>query len=462
MPGDRRLTLPAGRAISPHAGGCLRPMESMRRSGEGQHGGSPRRAYSPAGRRSWLVFGVVCLYAISHAGSSIADDDVRVRVQVREGQPGVSISTNRRAPIRIVDARGRLEIDGRVSSGDWRSEGGGPFRVVPGGRGQSYLVRGALRVRGTPRGLLVINEIPLEEYVAGTLGAEMLSSWEPDALRAQAVASRTYVLYQIEQNRAQPYDVVAEVEHQRYLGLDGESESTRSAVNRTRGEFIRYAGRPALAAFHSASGGRTASAEEVWGESIPYLRSVAVEEEDDSPDAYWRVSISNESLELALREIGQPIGNLRSASVHLRSPSGRVAEIEFTGSRGRARVGGRQLRQVIGLGVIKSTLFDVRKGPESDGEGLIFMGSGNGHGVGMSQWAAQAMAEKGTGYRDILSNFYPGTQLARIEGRVVAGLPAVSMAGSPDEDQPTASSPMRSSRPRVESESSNRWRGERQ
>lgn len=353
-----------------------------------------------------------------------------VRVRILEAQRTVSIIGPRGERVEIVDHQGALEINGRDAGSQWHSRDSGPFRVEGDRGGQGYTVRGMLKVFAAPEGLSVINEVPLESYLAGTLGAEMYSSWAPDALRAQAVASRTYVVYQIEKNRAQAFDVVADVSHQRYLGLMGESDSTRSAVKQTRGEIIRYAGRPALAAFHSASGGTTASAREVWGISVPYLKSIVVEEEDDSPDTYWRVSVSAESLELALRELGQPIGQVRSVSVISRSHSGRVTGIEFAGTRGRATVGGRELRQTIGLGVIKSTLFEIRDRlhEKQQGGSVIFMGSGSGHGVGMSQWGAQAMAEKGIGYREILQNFYPGTQLGVLTRADAVGLPAVSLA----------------------------------
>jgi stage II sporulation protein D len=225
------------------------------------------------------------------------------------------------------------------------------------------------------------------------------------------------------------FDVEADVRSQRYLGVRGESDSAWAAVRATSGQIISYDGQPALAAFHSASGGRTASAKEVWGTSISYLRSVPVANEDDSPDTYWRASVSDEDLGKMLAHLGHDIGAVTSVKVGKRSSSGRVSELRFRGGKGRATVTGREFRQGLGGATIKSTLFELRR---EAGE-VIFVGSGNGHGVGMSQWAAQAMAEEGADYREILGNFYPGTDLVSIgEKRPrFAKLPAVSEPGKP-------------------------------
>ena len=415
----------------------MRPMGLMGRFGEVRSGisgpgvpGWPRRSASSF---VWLLIPILLASSVilgPEASAAPRQFDLRVRVRILDAQQAIAISGPRGNLVRIAAKRGFIEVDGSKAGRVWHSTGSGPFRIEPlaATGGQSYAVRGSLTVYATPDGIAVINEISLESYVAGTLGAEMYSSWKVAALRAQAVASRTYVLYQMEQNRDQAFDVVSDVGHQRYLGLDGESESTRSAVSRTRGEILRYDGRPALAAFHSASGGNTASAEEVWGIPVPYLRSVAVDEEDDSPDTYWRVPVSSKNLELVLRELGHSTGQIQSAVVVSRSPSGRVTGIEFAGTRGRATVSGRELRQAIGLGVLKSTLFQIRDKLGEGSQNVIFIGSGHGHGVGMSQWAAQAMAEKGKSYREILQNFYPGTHLTPLTRDDLANLPAVSSA----------------------------------
>ncbi len=356
-----------------------------------------------------------------------------VRVRVVAGDSRVEI-VDAEGTRRVVRARAEgLEIDAGHQAGRLDlSSSHAPYRVRS-AAGGAVEVRGGLVVRPGEAGMGVdvINIVSLEDYVAGTLGGEMVASWAPAALRAQAVACRTYVLYQIERRREESYDVAADVTSQRYLGVRGESDAAWAAVRSTSGEILRFEGAPALAAFHSASGGQTASAGEVWGAAIPYLRSVAVENEDDSPDTYWRATVSEGSLSRGLAELGYQIGRLEELEVSRRSLSGRAGEVSFRGSQGRAKVTGRQLRQVLGSTTIKSTLFEVRR---MTGE-VVFVGSGSGHGVGMSQWAAQAMALEGAAYAEILGKFYPGTSLGpRIDTDRkprLAGLPAVSMPKRP-------------------------------
>ena len=338
-----------------------------------------------------LVIGAVAAFA----GAAAAQD---LRVLLFETRGAAEV-----AGVRIVPDGAGLRVDGRRVGPRWVAPGAGPHRA-----GDQW-VRGSVAVERRGPGVRVINRVPLETYVAGTLGSEMFTGWEPGALRAQAVVTRTYALYQRAHSGAQGYDVVAGTSDQVYGGVGAEDAAVELAVADTRSEVLTWHGRPILAAFHSASGGQTASAEEVWGEPLPYLRSVAVEDEEDSPDTYWRVRMSREGLDHALAPLGLDLGTFREARVAERTASGRAARVELSGTRGSGIITGRQLRSAVGDGVIRSTLFEIR---EIGGE-VVFVGSGHGHGVGMSQWGAQAMAERGADYRAILAAFYPGTTLER-------------------------------------------------
>lgn len=351
-----------------------------------------------------------------------------VRVRVVTDEPWVEIRGQVGGPVRITAAKGGLAIDGRKVGREWRSSDNSPFVIKTAGGG-SLKVRDGLVVRRSARGVSVNNRVSLENYVAGTLGGEMISSWEQAALRAQAVACRSYVLYQMGEHTAEPYDVSADVLSQRYLGVRGESNPGWRAVRATTGEILSYEGLPALAAFHSASGGHTASAAEVWGTPVPYLTSAPVSYEDDSPDTFWRVAIADEIVAQGLAKLGHRIGEIQQIKVTKRSSSGRVGKLRFRGTKGRATVTGREIRQVLGSTTIRSTLFEIKKG---DGQ-VVFLGSGHGHGVGMSQWAAQGMAQEGEGYREILGNFYPGTVIVKVVdlARRFAKMPAVSLPAKP-------------------------------
>jgi len=319
-----------------------------------------------------------------------------VRVLLFESAEAVEV-----AGVRVAPEAGGLRADGVPVGSRWRARGAGPHRAG------ALRVRGVLDVERSGAGLRVINEVDLEDYVAGTLGREVYPGWHEAALRAQAVVTRTYALHQRERSRGRSWALESGTAHQVYGGVEAETPRVRRAVADTRGEILTWRGRPILAAFHSASGGRTASAEEVWGRAVPYLQGREVPGEEISPDTYWRAAVTGTKLGRALAPLGLELGVVREARVEDRSPSGRALRVVLRGAEGSGRVEARALRSALGLQVLRSTLFEIRQTPE----GFVFVGSGYGHGVGMSQWGAQAMARRGASYREILAAFYPGTRL---------------------------------------------------
>jgi stage II sporulation protein D len=205
-----------------------------------------------------------------------------------------------------------------------------------------------------------------------------------------------------------------------YRGIEAETVETRAATRATAGEILTFEGEPILAVFHSTAGGRTATAGEVWGLDLPYLRVIEVDEEDDAPHTYWRSVFVQADLVDVLSSAGVSVGVGVGAMVGLevtrRTPSGRVERIEVRGLPQREALQGKRLRRVLrGLG-LRSTLFDIR----TTDEGVAFVGSGHGHGVGMSQWGARALAERGEPYQRILARFYPGTRLEKVRFRKLA------------------------------------------
>jgi stage II sporulation protein D len=283
----------------------------------------------------------------------------------------------------------------------WWLEGSGIVAV------NQMRFHGKLEFRRNFEGMQVINEVMLEDYVAGILGRELYADWHPETLKAQAVAARSYVLHQRAASDGQSFHVGAGTGSQVYGGVAAETPLIRAAVSTTRGEFLAYARKPILAVYHSASGGRTASSEEVWGRPLPYLVSLEVDDEQDSPDTYWRASISKTKLGRALDSLGIRIGSPRELQVVDRSRSGRTLRVRIRGDKGNQDLEARALRVALGESVIRSTLFEIR----STRDAFVFVGSGHGHGVGMSQWGAQAMAQRGSTYREIIQTFYPGTSL---------------------------------------------------
>ena len=363
-----------------------------------------------AGRRIGLAvlcsFGVLVLTPTAGQGRC----DMSIRVLLDRSSGGIEVVVEGRKHS-ISASRGGIRVDGGKLRQRWESGPVGSARV------------GELRTAGRLVSFLegsdvvVVNEVPLEMYVAGAVSGEMPANWAQAALRAQAVVSRSYALNRRGLRRALSWDVEAGTRSQVYRGLDVAEPAAR-ATRETRCRVLTYAGVPILAAFHSASGGRTASAGEVWGRDIAYLISMDVPGEDDSPDTYWRAAISRPTLGLALRAAGYRIGDVTEATVEDRTESGRVRWIRFKSGRGEVRLSGRQLRQILGESTLRSTLFQL--GPP--GEDLVFVGSGRGHGVGMSQWAARSLAEQGATYQEILDKFYPGATLGVMDGAQTAAM----------------------------------------
>jgi stage II sporulation protein D len=349
--------------------------------------------------RVWLSLqGAAFLLLVPAAACAAPPAEPTVRVLLIEADDAVRVEYGaRRVMLEFADHG--LLADGKAVGRVWRPPRSKAFRV------DGLRVRGRLEARWESGGIDVINHVGLQDYVAGTLGREVYPDWHSEMLKAQAVVTRTYALHQMERNSRTPFDVGAGTGSQVYGGVDAETPSVRRAASATRGEYLAYRREPILAVFHSASGGRTAAAEEVWGEPIPYLVSVEVENEEDSPDTYWRASVSKTTLGRALVPAGIQVGSVREVSVVKRGASGRAIRVRVRGTKGTRTVEARALRTALGESVIRSTLFEIR--PSEDG--FVIVGSGHGHGVGMSQWGAQAMAESGAGYRKILETFYPGT-----------------------------------------------------
>jgi stage II sporulation protein D len=342
------------------------------------------------------------------AGVAGADDvaptpePVAIRVLLMEANGRVRVRDGRAGGETVVEpGPGGLLADRRPVGDVWRIGGSGIVAA------NQMRFRGELEFRRISNGMQVINEVELEDYVNGILGREIYPDWHPETLKAQAVVARSYALHQRAEAGGQAFHLEAGTGSQVYGGVTAETRAIRAAVVATRGEYLAYERKPILAVYHSASGGQTASSEEVWGRALPYLVSLEVEDEQDSPDTYWRASISKTKLERALDSLGIRIGSPREVQVVDRSRSGRALRVRIRGDKGQHILEARALRMALGESVIRSTLFEIR--PAQDA--VVFVGSGHGHGVGMSQWGAQAMAQRGSTYREIVQAFYPGTSL---------------------------------------------------
>lgn len=260
---------------------------------------------------------------------------------------------------------------------------------------------GRIEVWKGQKGLYLINEIPLEEYIKSVVKAETGKDWELEALKVQAVISRTYAVSKKAQNGSMKYDITSSTLHQVYSG-DIQDDLVSKAVKDTEGEVLTYQGKPIEALYHSTCGGHTEDVSEVFGKTLPYLKPVEVKCEL-SPLSIWARRIPIWEAEKSLGLTG-----IKNVSIKSYTNTGRVKELEIDDSEGKTVIKATDMRRLLGWRRLPSTAFKL----EMEGGELVIEGAGYGHGVGLCQWSALEMARDGKTYREILSFFYPGTKIS--------------------------------------------------
>lgn len=246
--------------------------------------------------------------------------------------------------------------------------------------------------------LYIINELLLEEYIKDVVAVEVSPDWEMEALKTQAVVSRTYALFQKGKNGNSLYHITSSVLHQVYKGNNPDVRIAY-AVEETKGEILTYNGILIEALYHSTCGGKTENPEDVFGKSYPYLKSVE-SSCDLSPYAEWERRIQLSEIERALH-----ISGIKGISIKSYTSSNRVKQLAIKTHSGTTTVNATDIRKALGWKTLPSTNFTISR----DGDSIIFEGKGYGHGVGLCQWSALKMAREGKNYKEILSFFYPGT-----------------------------------------------------
>lgn len=255
-------------------------------------------------------------------------------------------------------------------------------------------------------GLYIINELPLEEYIRDVVAAEIRPDWDMEALKAQAVVSRTYALYQKTMNGNSLYHLASSVLHQVYKGKNTDMRISY-AVSTTTGEVLTFAGKIIEAFYHSTCGGKTELPEEVFGKKLPYLESLE-SSCDLSPYTVWERDISLDEIEKAV-----DIPNIRDLGITSYTLTNRVRQLGITTDSGTITMNATDFRKALGWSRLPSTNFKLSR----TDTGFLFQGSGYGHGVGLCQWCMLKMAREGKTYTEILSFFYPGTTIQLYENR---------------------------------------------
>ncbi|MDD7363354.1 MAG: SpoIID/LytB domain-containing protein [Peptoniphilus sp.] len=349
----------------------------------------------------------------------------------------------------------------RVSEGDVFSSPNG-FLVV---NGKPY--RGSVRFQKRGSSLETINIVDVDDYIRGVLPKEIGTSTHIEALKTQAIVSRSFAYFNWNKFAKQGYNLDDTTASQAYAGMSVESKNTDRAVFETRGELLYYKGSVANTIFHATSGGRTESIEDVWGGNpVPYLKSMPDPYSIETNHSTWKATFKKSDFSRRFPEIGTP----KAIRVIDRTQGGRIKTLELVGTSGSKKMTGNQFRMQMGPVTLKSTDFDTSPIDRPTGEeqpavitasgtvplgnqsiisstGIVpfirstiltasgvkpfagekaaasasdymvlgdsttFYGRGYGHGVGLSQYGAINMAESGMGYKDILMFYFPGTYI---------------------------------------------------
>jgi stage II sporulation protein D len=357
----------------------------------------------------------------------------------------------------------------------------GPYPAAPGGAvthiGRAYRGRLELMTIGDARLLSVINPVDIEDYLLGVVPSEMPPSWPLEALKAQAVAARTYAVSNLGRHAGRGFDLCFDIHCQAYGGIATEHPGPTAAVRQTAGIVATYNRRLINAVYHAHAGGVTDSSQAIWGAAEPYL--VGTSRTYEQP-YYWTATNPRRDVEAALSKAlggAVPPGTLPALKLTPRdfTPGRRATRVDVAGQTASARITAGQLRAALGSYRLRSGSFRadlvwlaaawpdwpsegslsaglplVTWAPGARGQGVmvlratgaaataeaagataappavavwldpayfVFSGEGFGHGVGMSQWGAREMAALGRNYREILANFYQGIALATNYGR---------------------------------------------
>jgi stage II sporulation protein D len=357
------------------------------------------------------------LLALAVAGAPARGDEV-VRIAVAIGALRASVAADGLTVTALHDgatavrvANGRAEVwteAGALVVNGAPIDGAGALFAGDGHVTAAGMpLEGEVEVRPAESGVVVVNVLPLETYVAAVTGGEMPPGFPPEALKAQAVAARTFAVFKkldaVQEGR--PWHLGATVLHQVYRGAQVDPRA-RAAAEATAGQVLVADHQVIEAYFHSSCGGRTETGADALGRDQPYLRSVPCDRCRDAPRARWTVRVPAEEL---ARLVSLP-GRADAIRVVERTASGRARRIEIASEGRKVRVGAADLRQRLGFDRLPSLWYEARV----RGRAVEFEGRGSGHGAGLCQWGAAGAARDGQDYRTILAHYYPGAALIRM------------------------------------------------
>jgi stage II sporulation protein D len=367
--------------------------------------------------RLWVLFWLIL--AMPAAAQEI-------RVGLSQGASDVMVGSS--GPTSLLDGNGRVlgqmpslqGFSATATSGGVSVAGKKAWQITLKPKENGFIYAGGRWYRGEVNliressGMTVVNRLNIEDYLASVIGKEMYNTWPQEALKAQAVASRSYAAFKLQRPKYKLFDVLDTTTSQVYVGLEGEANSTQEAVKATAGQVLMYQGKVIEAVFHSSSGGHTENSENVWQNIVPYLRGVT-DFDQPSPSYQWTLNLTAAQL----RQRIPGVGDILSMTPVKTSATGRIQMLKVQGNRGNRLIKGTEARKALGL---KSTLFTAKpefglvagKAGASKPTGFLLSGRGHGHGLGMSQWGAYSLATQNKSYKEILMHYFQGTSLKSI------------------------------------------------
>lgn len=256
----------------------------------------------------------------------------------------------------------------------------------------------------------LVEHAPLETYLYGVLPYEMSYSWPLEALKAQAVAARTYTLKTLEGVKNQNFDVYSDVRSQMYKGGGKQYDSVKKAVDQTRGQVLTYEDKLFFTYYHANCGGATDDVRS-WNfgaKSIKPLSGASCKYDSHSKSYKWTMNIARGKVENYAKSVGLT-GALKSIKIVRKTDTGRATNLTIKTTKGTKTVPCGRFRLATGIRSCKITKLDVRK------KDVHFEGKGYGHGIGMCQDGANGMAKSGKNYRKILKNYYPGAEITTLQ-----------------------------------------------
>ncbi len=332
-------------------------------------------------------------------------------------------SSNFGAQVRIKVIGSMLELE-RKKGSQWQvfdSQTG--FRFYPdkdkllGFNRRHY--RGVIDVFINPLGApVIVNEVGLEDYLRSVVPQELGPVAYPqiEALKAQAVAARTFAVRELDRNAVHGFDMYGDSRAQNYVGVSSEHPLSDRAVEETSGMILVNHGKPILAMYSSTCGGKTEAYHNIFkGSPIPYLAGGADCDDSNSPFHRWSETINIASIQNSLDSYAG-VGRLKSLQTLKKSPSGRTISMRFTGEKGERVLDGNDLRFALGLRSNHIDKLQLLNGPNGFASKIVVSGRGWGHGVGLCQTGAVTMARKGGSYDKILKHYYRGVKLVKWDG----------------------------------------------